>query len=282
MRGIVQPGGRHRRKAPGIRRAAVALTASAIASVLATALLTAVARNARDEAADGGPAHGIITARVGSTPDASRPEKVPAKAEDPFLSLVAEAKVAEVGIYDQPGAAKPARALEHPTNVGAPLIFLVREQRGQWLNVLLPVRPNGTTGWILADQVTLFGHRYRIVVELKEHRIRVFHGEDTLLNASVAIGKKDTPTPGGVYYIKELLRPPDPNSVYGSYAYGLSGFSNILESFNGGEGVIGIHGTNDPSVIGRDVSSGCIRMTNEDIEGLVPILPLGTPVSIVF
>jgi lipoprotein-anchoring transpeptidase ErfK/SrfK len=130
----------------------------------------------------------------------------------------------------------------------------------------------GTPLYVYADQVTLFGHRYRIVVGLSEHRIRVFHGEDPVLDAPVAMGKQDTPTPGGVYYIKELLRPPYTNSVYGSYAYGLSGFSNVLESFNGGEGVIGIQGTNDPSVIGRDVSSGCIRMKNEDIEKLVPIL----------
>ncbi len=69
--------------------------------------------------------------------------------------------------------------------------------------------------------------------------------------------------------------------MYGTFAYGLSGFSNVLKSFAGGSGVIGLHGTNDPSVIGQDVSAGCIRMRNEDIERLVPILPLGTPVEIV-
>jgi len=60
----------------------------------------------------------------------------------------------------------------------------------------------------------------------------------------------------------------------------LSGFSNQLTSFAGGDGVIGIHGTNDPSTIGQTVSHGCIRMHNADIEKLVPVLPLGTPVEI--
>ena len=89
------------------------------------------------------------------------------------------------------------------------------------------------------------------------------------------------PTPGGIYYLKELLQPPSPNGPYGTYAYGLSGFSNVLESFNGGPGVIGIHGTNDPSAIGTDVSSGCIRLNNAVIERLVNDigLPLGTPVE---
>ena len=56
----------------------------------------------------------------------------------------------------------------------------------------------------------------------------------------------------------------------------------MLTSFNGGTGVIGLHGTNDPSSIGGDVSSGCIRMQNDVIERLVNEigLPLGTPVEI--
>lgn len=68
--------------------------------------------------------------------------------------------------------------------------------------------------------------------------------------------------------------------MYGPYAYGLSGFSNVLTEFNGGDGVIGIHGTNDPSSIGRDVSHRCIRMSNTGITTLAAILPLGTPVEI--
>ena len=66
------------------------------------------------------------------------------------------------------------------------------------------------------------------------------------------------------------------------YAYGLSGFSNVLESFNGGTGVIGIHGTNEPDKVGTDVSSGCIRLHNDAITRMVEEigLPLGTPVEI--
>ena len=72
-----------------------------------------------------------------------------------------------------------------------------------------------------------------------------------------------------------------PRTIYGPYAYGLSGFSNQLTSFAGGDGVIGIHGTNAPWTVGQNLSHGCIRMLNRDIEKLVPLLPLGTPVRIV-
>ena len=81
-------------------------------------------------------------------------------------------------------------------------------------------------------------------------------------------------------YIKELLQPPNPNGPYGPFAYGLSGFSEVLTSFAGGPGALGIHGTNDPSSVGHPVSYGCIRMSNASISALARILPLGVPVEI--
>jgi lipoprotein-anchoring transpeptidase ErfK/SrfK len=44
--------------------------------------------------------------------------------------------------------------------------------------------------------------------------------------------------------------------------------------------VLGLHGTGDPSSIGRDVSNGCIRMSNTGITKLAEILPLGVPIEI--
>lgn len=231
---------------------------------------------------------GLLRTRDAVAPPARRPapdaasEATPSPdpSPDPHTSLVAEAAVPNIDVYDRPDDPEPSRSLEHPTEVGAPLVFLVDRERDDWLKVLLPVRPNGSTGWIRADQVTLTQHDYRIEVYLDRHRLKTFKGDDVILSTAIAVGTQDTPTPGGRYYIKELLQPPDPTGPYGTYAYGLSGFSNVLESFAGGEGVIGIHGTNDPSLIGQDVSAGCIRVTNKAIETLVPVLPLGTPVEI--
>jgi lipoprotein-anchoring transpeptidase ErfK/SrfK len=68
--------------------------------------------------------------------------------------------------------------------------------------------------------------------------------------------------------------------VYGPYAYGLSGHSEVLDTFNGGDAELGIHGNNEASVLGKDVSHGCIRMSNDKITRLAGLLPLGTPVQI--
>jgi lipoprotein-anchoring transpeptidase ErfK/SrfK len=159
-------------------------------------------------------------------------------------------------------------------------VLLVREQIAGWLEVMLPVRPNGSTGWVRRSEVSLTEHDFAIVVELRAHRVTVFKGGQVFLQEPVGLGVANTPTPGGIYYIKELLRPPDPNTAYGVYAYGLSGFSNVLTDFQGGEGVIGLHGTNDPASLGKDVSAGCIRMSNQGISTLAETLPLGVPVEI--
>ncbi|MCZ7531052.1 MAG: L,D-transpeptidase [Acidimicrobiia bacterium] len=201
-----------------------------------------------------------------------------------YRSVVATAQVPEVAVFAEPGAADTTYRLANPTETGGPLVFLVDEQLPDgWINVLLPVRPNGTTGWVRAEDVELATNDFRVTVELDAHRITLTRGEEVLVQEPVGVGRGDAPTPGGRFYIKELLQPPEPGSVYGPYAYGLSGFSNVLESFNGGDGVIGIHGNNDPSSIGGDVSSGCIRLHNDVITRMVEEIgiPLGTPVEVV-
>jgi lipoprotein-anchoring transpeptidase ErfK/SrfK len=197
------------------------------------------------------------------------------------VSVVATASVATVNVYDAPDAAKPNRSLKSPNVNGVPVVFLVDATQDGWLRVLLPVRPNGSTGWIRSSDVTLSRHNYHIEVRLSEFRIKVTQGDDVILETSIGVAKDNTPTPGGRYYTTELLRPPSPNTVYGTYAYGLSGFSETFETFNGGPGQLGIHGTNDPTSIGQKVSSGCVRLRNEDIDKLAAILPLGVPVQII-
>lgn len=204
----------------------------------------------------------------------------PSPSPDPDVSVVAIATAPRLKVYRSRIAERPFVTLDHPTSTGGPLVFLVKGETSERVRVLLPIRPNGSTGWIPTRSVELRSHAFRIEVRLGAKRITVLDGDDVFLRAPVGIGRRDTPTPGGTYYIKELLKAPDPNTVYGTYAYGLSGFSNRLTSFAGGDAVIGIHGTNDPSTIGQTVSHGCIRMRNEDIEKLVPVLPLGTPVQI--
>lgn len=204
-------------------------------------------------------------------------------------TVVAEAAVDRVAARITPSVdAKVIAEFQHPTAVGGPLVFRAVDGTlddpnggGEWLEVLLPVQPNGTTGWIRSDEVSLSSNPYRIEIDRSTFTLRVYELSELWLQTTIAVGTGDTPTPVGDFYLKELLAPPDPNGVYGPYAFGLSGFSEVLESFGGADtAIIGLHGTNQPEALGTNVSSGCIRLENAVIEQLAQTLPLGTPVLI--
>ena len=75
---------------------------------------------------------------------------------------------------------------------------------------------------------------------------------------------------------------PRPNGAYGPLAFGLSGHSDTIKnSAEFADGVIAIHGTDHPELIGQSVSHGCIRLESSDIVDLQGHeIPLGTPVTI--
>jgi lipoprotein-anchoring transpeptidase ErfK/SrfK len=186
-----------------------------------------------------------------------------------------------VAVYSSPGAPKPLLVLSNPTADGGPLVFLVKSRRPGWEQVLLARRPNGSTGWVKDSNVTLALDPYSVTVSLHQHRIVVRKGARVILSAPAGVGRSVLPTPTGRYYIVDLLQQADPNGPYGPYAFGLSAFSNVLYSFGGGPGEIGLHGTDEPNLLGTDVSHGCIRVGNAVITRLARVLPLGTPVVIV-
>lgn len=228
-------------------------------------------------------------ATTSTTPTTTAGEATEA-AEGPALppgnSWIAQARRPRVFVYaEQDAEAEPMEVLANPNENGAPLVFLVdgTDVSGELVPVFLPVPPNGSTGWVRARDVSLVANPYHIRVELTAHKLTVTKADEVVLDTVVGVGTADAPTPGGTYYIKELLEPPDPNGVYGVYAYGLSGFTNnpeVAAQFGDG-GVIGLHGTNRPELLGQDVSHGCIRVTNEVITEMAGYLPLGTPVEII-
>ena len=194
-------------------------------------------------------------------------------------AIVATASVPLVSVFDEPDG-EVTYEMANPTPTNGPLVFLTTTNRPGWHEVLLPVRPNGSTGWVRDDDVDLAAHHFRIRVDLAEFRLRVSERGVTIFDAVAGVARDNAPTPGGRYYLTELLAPTEPDTIYGSFAYGLSGFSETFETFNGGPGQLGIHGTNEPETLGSPVSSGCIRLHDDDIARLVEFLPLGVPVDV--
>ncbi|MEC3893273.1 MULTISPECIES: L,D-transpeptidase family protein [Nocardiopsis] len=224
----------------------------------------------------------VASACSSSEPSAGSEEtaEAPERGEGATGGRIATVLADEIEIRSEPDGGEVVHTLASPNDFGADRVFLVRRTRGDWLEVLLPVRPNGSTGWIEADDVEVTVTAFRVVVDMSEFSFTVTEGEEELRTGPVGIGTSDAPTPPGEYYFTELLRPPDPGGEYGAYAFGLSGHSDTLESFAGGPGQLGVHGTDDESGLGGEVSHGCIRVSDDDITWMAERLPIGTPVEI--
>jgi lipoprotein-anchoring transpeptidase ErfK/SrfK len=150
-----------------------------------------------------------------------------------------------------------------------------------WVEVLLPMRPNGTRGWIPQDVLVLSRTRVRVAIDLSERRLRVFRAGKRVMAASIAIGKPATPTPTGPFFaIAERIDTNTPGGFLGPIVLPLTGFSETLNEFAGGNGRVAIHGTSLPALIGTRASHGCMRMRNAEIVRLARLASPGTPVSI--
>jgi lipoprotein-anchoring transpeptidase ErfK/SrfK len=186
--------------------------------------------------------------------------------------------------YKTPGGAVVHR-FDRITVNGGPTVFgvvgriVTARCKPTWYRVQLPVRPNGTTAWVHAFGVKLARVSMRIEVDLRRRRLTLFARGRPLLSARIAVGTSATPTPRGRYYVKEELLTTYRGGPYGPGALGLSAYSPVLKGWAQG-GPIGIHGTNEPSSIGRARSNGCIRVFNPVATRLLHVVPLGTPVVV--
>jgi len=201
-------------------------------------------------------------------------------ASAPLRSAIS--KGGEIAVYPMPDAkATPTSTLTAQTEYQFPRSFLAFDQYQDWLHVYLPARPNSSTGWIKASDVAIMKPvEYEIKVTLAQNKLTLLHNGVVELEAPAAIGTDENPTPTGTFFYTDPLDlSSDPSTAYGVFAIGLSGHSNTLSEFNGGDGQIAIHGTNDPGAIGTKVSHGCVRVNN-DIVLRLSKLPLGTPVVI--
>jgi lipoprotein-anchoring transpeptidase ErfK/SrfK len=169
---------------------------------------------------------------------------------------------------------------------GSPTPFLIDEARrtaaGEtWYKVLLPRRPNGSSGWVQGDQVRVRPVTHEVVVDLSSRTASLLHNRRKVRSFRVGVGTPGTPTPTGRFYVTVKLKPPQISAAaYGAWALGLSGYSEVHQTFGTGDGQIAIHGTYKPWLLGQPVSNGCVRTDNETITHLAETLPLGSPVTI--
>jgi lipoprotein-anchoring transpeptidase ErfK/SrfK len=150
----------------------------------------------------------------------------------------------------------------------------------RWVEVLLPRRPNGTRGWVPADVLRLRTTALRITIDLSDRRLTVHRAGRRIVSVPVAVGKPGTPTPKGRFAVAEMVRTGLPGAFLGPIVFPLTGYSETLNEFAGGDGRVAIHGTSLPALIGTRASNGCIRLRNRDVVRLSRIVRPGVPVLI--
>ena len=150
---------------------------------------------------------------------------------------------------------------------------------GKYGRVPVPYRGRGGTGWIPLRGLHRVHTAITVRADLSRHQITVERLGKVILRMKAATGSRWTPTPPGRYFVTDRV-PFYRGSSYGSFAFGISDFQYRLPAGWHGGSQLAIHGTNDPSSIGRSVSAGCLRVSERSLALLKPLLRLGTPVII--
>jgi hypothetical protein len=208
------------------------------------------------------------TTDTGSTP-----------ATDPASGVMVARTDQDLAVHADRGGAV-VQTLPATTEFGSARALMVTAADDEWLEVLLPIRPNGTHGWVRRADVEVREVTLELRIDLEARTLKLLDAGAEVLSTPVAIGSEEAPTPTGRFSVTDKLVTGKDGGAYGPFALGLSGHSEVLTEFAGGDGQIGIHGTNAPDSIGQAVSHGCIRVPNDIITRLNGILPLGTPVVI--
>jgi len=132
----------------------------------------------------------------------------------------------------------------------------------------------------IGQQLRIWTGTFNIFIDKSQNLLTLKDQDDILKVYSVSTGEGNI-TPVGefeivsrlvdpVWFNKGIALPPEsPQNVLGSrwLGFDLSGY--------------GIHGTIDPESIGKQVTAGCVRMRNKDVEEIYKIIPRGTRVVIV-
>jgi hypothetical protein len=180
-------------------------------------------------------------------------------------------------IYTRPGG-PPAAALP-ATELGSPTWVPVVQSQPGWDRVLLPARPNRSTGWIYlgGGGLQTAYTAYRVDVSLSTYRLTILDAGHSLGTWTVADGAAGTPTPAGRTFLLASLAPPHP--TYSPLILPLGAHSDTLTTYGGGPGTVGLHGWPDPAVFGHAASHGCVRVPAAALRALSRV-PLGSPVMI--
>ncbi|WP_438388056.1 L,D-transpeptidase [Actinopolyspora saharensis] len=208
----------------------------------------------------------------GTTPDAPS-DPAPNEGTNGVVLRVEQDTAVYDSVRGKAIARLPARQFKSPTWV--PIVA----ERGDWARVLLPSRPNGSTGWVRSesDKVHKARSRHVVNVDVDARRLVVLKSGREIGSWEVGVGKKASPTPRGRTFILASIR--ETVNDYSPIVLPLGTHSETFKTYGGGPGTVALHGWPDPGVFGSASSDGCVRVP-ADALSLLRSLPLGTLVRL--
>jgi len=283
------------------------LRASALATVLAGLLAFTAPVTARLAGADAGdPGAGAATAAsLSSRASVSghtglRPAAVPRTAAattevqaatqpaprvaEPRTHLLVDVPASGLTARRNPWAGAPSvgQVVGASRFYRVPTVAWVEEvsRNGRWGRVELPYVWPRRDGWIHLEGLPRTSSAITVKADVSARRLTVWKHGQVVFRAPAAVGRSTSPTPPGEYFVTDRV-PFAPGGYLGSFAFGISGIQPRLPAGWSGGDQLAIHGTNSPASIGTAASAGCLRVSEQTLAKLKPMLKLGTPVVIV-
>lgn len=150
-------------------------------------------------------------------------------------------------------------------------------ERPGWVQVLLPSKTNGSTGWLQSADVKRATTPYLIKVHLAAKKLDLIKNGQVVGTWKAGTGKPSAPTPAGRTFLLGAFS--DAKQKYSPVILPLGAHSPTHDTFGGGPGTVAIHTWPTDDAFGTASSDGCIRIPKDALKVLTEV-PLGTLVMI--
>ncbi len=249
-----------------------------VIALLVVSALFVVFRDSDEEDAPTEPAPAAEKIDLKKLPASSTKTTIKAAPKDPRPTKAPKGTVVHprrvLPLYDAPDGTAFAKIA--PKQFGDTWLPVITRNR-DWVQVLLPSKPNGSTGWLRSREVQEAHSRFRVEVHLGSRTLELIEDGRQVGTWSVAIGAPATPTPTGRTFVLGQIT--DEKQPFSPVILPLGSHSDTLDSYGGGPGTVALHGWTDPSVFGQSISHGCVRVP-DDALALLRTIPTGTPVMV--
>ena len=155
--------------------------------------------------------------------------------------------------------------------------FPVIARSGDWVQVMLPSKPNGSTGWLRGSELREARSSYLVKIHLGSRSLELWQDNSLVGTWTVAVGAEGTPTPTGrTFVLGQII---DDKQPFSPVILPLGSHSDTLDNYGGGKGTVALHGWTNPSVFGQAISHGCVRVPDDALD-LLRTVPTGTSVMV--